>query len=1068
MVRNGGDILKKRILYRDIKRCMRKSMGRFFSIMCLVALGSFALVGLFVSGPDMRATSKDYFADLALADISIIGDWGIDESNAEKINSASGIHSVEYGYLKDVVIENENTGIRIFSKPENISKYELVSGRMPENENEVALASFYSEKYKLNDTFSFSEKADASGKNVLKNNSLTVVGFVNSSELLSIINMGQSTAGTGELGGYAVCTQSAFDSDVYMIARITFNDTLGIDPYTKEYTKLIQAHKDELEELLAGEADERLNAIKTEYGNELDDAKEQLAQAKQELEDAKKKLDDGKKDLDKAKSEYNSGLKKYNDEKTEITKKFDDAKQQLDSAKAQIESAEAQISENEKVLAENKKELQAARAELDAAWQQYNQALESIIESGGDASMLEEKKAQLENKEAEYNTNKAHIEAAQSMLENSKNELGGKKAEYSQQVNEYNLQKSSAEDQLKTAKQKLDSALKEIQSGTDELTKGQKEYDEKAPDAQKKIDDAQNDINQAQRKLDALSVSSFNIDTRREIPGSEGYRVYSTIASIVDALARVFPIFLYFVAALVTLTTMTRFVDEERINSGTLKALGYTSEDIVKKFTYYGLAASMTGAAIGVAAGHTLLPFIVYNAYGKSFTYPKIQFKFYPVITISAFILALLCAVVPAYIVAKNDLKEKPAALLQPKPPKAGSKIFLERIKPLWNNLSFTHKVTARNIFRYKKRMFMTIFGVCGSVTMLFAGFSVQHSIAGINDKQFGEIMKYDLIVAQKSGITDYEKSELEELLNSSGVKNEISVYYETVTKNAGNNNDKQSIKLIVSNVPQELEGYIQLRNRKTGIKAELSSSGCVISERLSTLLKVKEGDSFEVTDSFGKKHTAVVSGICEMYTGHFMFMSSDYYENSFSQDYMPNAYLVTLNDRSADNAKEQASLFMALDGVKGVVQNTTMTNQIDTIVEALNKIMDILILVAALLAAVILYNLTNINVSERIRELSTIKVLGFYNKEVTMYIYRETILLTILGILTGFVFGDMLYRYIIYVVPPEDVMFDPVLGFKAFVIPTVIISAITCILGIMVNRRLKNVDMLGALKSVE
>lgn len=513
---------------------------------------------------------------------------------------------------------------------------------------------------------------------------------------------------------------------------------------------------------------------------------------------------------------------------------------------------------------------------------------------------------------------------------------------------------------------------------------------------------------------------------------------------------------------------MTRFVDEERINSGTLKALGYDDADIIKKFTLYGFSASTIGALIGIFAGHTLLPMIVYNAYGKSFTYPEIELHFYPGISAAALVLAFLSAVVPAYLVAKDELKEKPAQLLQPKAPGSGSKILMEKIPFIWNRLNFTHKVTARNIFRYKKRMLMTIFGVCGSVTLIFAGFSVQHSVSGINERQFGHIMKYDLIVAESDSITTKQREEINKLLLSEKIENQTDIHYESVTKVAGQNSDKQEIKLIAAKDGETLSEYGTLAERTSQQAIDLSDDGCVISERLAKLLGVKKGDAFEFSDSENIKREVYVSDITEMYTGHFIFMNSAYYQKVFGEKYDTNAILITLKDRSSESAKQEASRFMELEGVKGVVQNTTMTNQIETIVTSLNKIMDILIIVAMLLAVVILYNLTNINVSERIRELSTIKVLGFYNKEVTLYIYRETILLTILGILVGFGFGDMLFRYIINVVPQDEVMFSPALGAKAFVIPTVTVALITFILGISVNRRLKNVDMMEALKSVE
>lgn len=382
--------------------------------------------------------------------------------------------------------------------------------------------------------------------------------------------------------------------------------------------------------------------------------------------------------------------------------------------------------------------------------------------------------------------------------------------------------------------------------------------------------------------------------------------------------------------------------------------------------------------------------------------------------------------------------------------------------------MSFTYKVTARNIFRYKSRMLMTIFGVCGSVTLIFAGFSVQHSISGVKSRQFGEIMKYDLIVAKNDSLNTQKQNEINQLLNSDEVYRQIPIYYESVSKIAGKNKDKQENKLIVPESTTDLSQYIALVNRSNGKAIELPDNGCVISERFAKLLNVKIGDTFEFNDAEGNVHQAKIFAITEMYMGHFIFMTSPYYQSAFNQKYLPNANLITLCDRSSDNAKVQANRFMELDGVKGVVQNTTLTNQIDTIVSSLNRIMQILIIVAMLLAIVILYNLTNINVSERIRKLSTIKVLGFYNKEVTMYIYRETILLTLIDILVGFCFGYALYRYILVIVPPDNVMFNLTLSLKAFVTPVIVIMIITLILGLIINRRLKNVNMLEALKSVE
>lgn len=1135
--------MKKKTLRKDIKKCFAKSKGRFFSILCLIALGSFALVGLKVAGPDMRKTGENYFNSYNLADITIIGDYGIDEENQAVINQVSGAKKIEYGYLKDVVIKDTQTSVRVFSATDGISDYELVDGRMPEAEDEIAIASYLSDDYAIGDTISFEEKEDMAGDTVLKYHDMTVVGYVNSSELLSIINMGQSTAGTGELQGYAVTTADAFDSDVYMIARLSFTDTEGVDPYSDEYTQLIAAHKDELDGLLADQPAERLETIRSEYQEQIDDAQQQIDDAKAELNDALTQLNDGEAELADAKQEYADGLEEYNTQKEDAESQLSKAAQQLTSARGQISSAESELKSKKKSLADAKLKLTQARETLDAGWESYQEKvalveqlnqtkaqldaaqsqLDSKIEAAeastgmtvdqieaalpmlqqtlpeeqyqqlsalvdakhqldanwesydaaaaqaeGAEEQLAAAKAQLDSGEEEYAENSATIEAAEQQIAAAEQILAEKKQELAEGQATYNTKKAEADSKLADAQETLDDAAAQIADAETELADGWAEYNEKKPDADADIADAEQKVADAQEKVDSLKLPTYAIDTRREIPGSEGYRIYGNVTNIIDALANVFPIFLYFVAALVTLTTMTRFVDEERINSGTLKALGYCDRDIVKKFSIYGLTAGLSGAVLGIVAGHTLLPLIVYNAYGKSFTYPRIELHFYPITTLVAVLLALLCTVVPALVVAKRELKEKPAALLQAKPPEAGSKILLERIPFIWNHMSFTHKVTARNLFRYKKRMLMTIFGVCGSVALIFAGFSVQHSISGIKDSQFGTILKYDLIVAQSTNISDDEEAEIENLLAGDAVKNQMSIHYETVTKAAGENNDDQQIKLIVPENADAISDYITLRSRTSGEKIHLADNGCVISERLAKLLDVKAGDTITFKDENKTEYTVTVAGVTEMYTGHFMFMTSSCYESVFGKSYFANAYMVSLVDSSTENANDQACTFMALDGVKSVVQNTTMTNQVDTIVHSLNKIMQILIIVAMLLAVVIQYNLTNINVSERIRELSTIKVLGFYNKEVTMYIYRETILLTAIGIIAGFGLGDGLYRYIISVVPPDDVMFNPALGVKAFVVPVIVISVITIILAFIMHRKLKNVDMLEALKSVE
>lgn len=1156
--------MKKKKLWKDIKKCFSHTKGRFISIFALMMLGSFALVGLKVTGPNIRDTGNHYFQDLNLSDITVIGDYGIDKENQKAINQLSGSENIEYGYLKDVEIKESTDAIRILSNPDEISKYELIEGRNANKDSEIVLSNTYADKYKIGDTIKFSEKEDASGNYVLKKHSFKIVGFVNSPEFLSSINMGQSSAGAGELKGYAFVKDSVFDSDYYMLARITFKDTKNVDPYTKKYTDCIQNHKSKLEKLLVNQPELRLEAIKKEYQKQIDEGQKQIDEAKQKLSNTEKQLANANKQIEEAKAtvrtsdtKLQEAQKQLLDGQTQLNEKWTQlhaAKQELDSAKGTLQVTESQLNTAHqgiaqgweqidavtKEIASKEAELSAGKSQIGASKQalndgevQYedvmasyeqnidalNKQLENpnlyseekdkinqqlaVANAGLQAvkteyqsfmkdtytpqiSVIEAKEQELSENEAKLNQSKQTLLVQKQLLEKKELEYNAGYSRYQEGIDLYNQSLntyytglatwedsfktlSSKDNEYKENVSKIELAKKELAEKEGEYQNGLKEFHEKQGDAEKQISENEEKLADARESMDQLELPVYSLNTRREVPGSDGYKIYDTISVIIDSLANVFPIFLYFVAALVTLTTMTRFVDEERINSGTLKAIGYTDQDVMKKFTIYGLVSGLTGSITGIVLGHILVPIIIYNAYGASFDVPQIEMHFYLKTTIIALILALISTVLPAWIVASRELREKPAALLLPKPPAKGSKIFLEHIKPLWNNMSFTHKVTARNIFRYKKRMLMTIFGVSGAVTLLFAGFSVQNSISGINEKQFGEIIKYDLIVAQNNNLNDEEQKEMDTLLSADAVKQQSPVYYDSLTKVAGKNQDKQSIKLIVSKDEAEFDDYIALEHRKTQKKLDLrETDGAIISERFANLLNVEVGDSITIYDSNNREYKLKVADITEMYTGHFLFMNDSYYEKSFSKEYEPNANLIILKDKSTENARIQASKFMQSDCVKGVVQNMTLTNQIDTIVVSLNKVMQVLIVVAIMLAVVILYNLTNINIAERIRELSTIKVLGFYDKEVTMYIYRETILLSLIGILAGFVFGNVLYRYILAVVPPDEVMFNPALGAKAFIVPVMLIIGITIILGYIMNKKLSKLDMLSALKSVD
>lgn len=880
--------MAKKTYWKDIRKSFGSSKGRFLSIMLLMMLGAFAFVGLKVTGPDMQATASQYLKKHNTMDLSVIASYGFSDDDKEELDSIKNA-DVEYGYLTDVTVKNTDDAIRVFSKSTSISTYELVSGRLPKSSDEIALASTMKDDYKVGDTISFTQ-SDEDG--ILKNTTYKVVGFVNSSEILSTTSLGSSTAGDGSLSNYAVVTESAFDTDTYTIARIRYDDLKTLNPFSESYKQKVADKQDELDDLLSDNAEQRLASLKS------------------------------------------------------------DAQAEVDANQEKVDSAKAQLAAQESALASLSAEQQAA-----------------------------------------------------------------------------------------------------AQSSIDQ--------------AQAEITESESEIQEAQAKIDAMTEPTYTSYTRSTLPGGEGYQTYESSTSSISSIGNIFPVVLYVVAALVTFTTMTRFVDEERTNSGILKALGYGNSDVIKKFVIYGFVASMIGTVLGIVAGHYLLSRIIAQIVTSDTTLGETHLYFYWNYTAIALVLALISAVLPAFLIAKNELSEKPAQLLLPKPPVKGSKIFLERIGVIWRRLSFTHKVTARNIFRYKQRMLMTIFGVAGSVALLFAGLGIRSSLGNVIENQFTNLMPYDMIVVKNDDNSSSENQEVKDFMDSNKVSQYQSIYFTTLSETISGLTDKQTVSIMVSS-GDDFGDFIHLKDASSGDSLTLSDDGIIISEKLASLYHVEAGDSFTLKDSDGKKHTVKVAAVAEMNVGHYLFMSQKVYQKIFGETPNDNAYLVTLKNDSSSNIEKLSTKLLAMSGVSAVSQNSSLVKTVKSVVASLNGAMTILIVVSILLAVVILYNLTNINVAERIRELSTIKVLGFYDKEVTMYIYRETISLSLIGIIVGLIGGKYLHQVIMGMIGSDSIMFGTTVGWDIYVIPIAVIVIILLALGWLVNHILKTVDMLEALKSVD
>ena len=898
----------KKTYRKDLFQSVTTSKGRFVSILTLMMLGSLALVGLKVASPNMERTAGDYLRKANTLDLAVIADYGLDKEDQDELNTLQGA-SVEFGYMADLTVENGEEAVRLYSKPESISTFQVTEGRLPEADEEIALADFWKDRYQIGQTITFTKKEE---KSIVKSQTFTITGFVQSGEILSKEDLGSASSGNGNLAGYGVILPSQFDSDVYSIARVRYDDLKNLDTFSSDYKTKRAQHQEELQDLLADNGQKRLASIKSNGQKSLEEGKEQLQTAESNLENGKS---------------------------------------QLEQAKSRLKTQEEQAT-----------------------------------------ALPEPQKSQIEG----------HL--------------------------------TKAKEELATKKEKL------AQTESD-LTKEKEK------------------LEQRQKELDELAEPKYHVYNRQTMPGGQGYRMYSNLSTSIRSIGNIFPVVLYMVAAMVTFTTMTRFVDEERTNAGIFKALGYRNRDIVAKFVLYGFLAGTVGTIIGTLLGHYLLAGVISDVITAGMVVGKSQEFFYWSYSLLALALSWVSSVLPAYLVARRELHDEAAQLLLPKPPVKGSKILMERLSFIWSRLSFTHKVTARNIFRYKQRMLMTIFGVAGSVALLFAGLGIQSSVGGVVERQFEQIQQYQMIVAEKSSATEQEKADLESALQAESIHAYQKIYSKSIEKDFKGKAGLQTITIMVTS-RENFNPFIALEENGQEVQV---TDGAVVSQKLAQLVDVTVGDKLELD---GKE--IKVSAISENYVGHFVYLNRETYEQVYGTSPQDNTYLVKLKEPTPSNTEKEAAVFMKKTAVSGVVQNATAIHLFESVANSLNKTMAILVLVSVLLAIVILYNLTNINVAERIRELSTIKVLGFHNKEVTLYIYRETIVLSLVGIVLGLVAGYYLHQFLIQMISPATILFYPRVGWEVYALPIVAVTVILALLGLFVNHHLRKVDMLESLKSVE
>lgn len=694
---------------------------------------------------------------------------------------------------------------------------------------------------------------------------------------------------------------------------------------------------------------------------------------------------------------------------------------------------------------------------------------QTVIRSAGD--LIEQQRLEVQQSLTTLATQQQELAAArqalvagQAQIDAGRDALAQGQAEIDRGFEQLNQGEQTLAEQRQQGQSELDAARQEFETGQEAYEKEaqafQKLQDETLPD----LKAAQRTIDQEREKLDELEPATFTLLLRDDNPG---YLEYEENANRISSIATVFPTIFFLIAALVSLTTMGRMIEEKRTEIGTYKALGYKNSEVSLKFIIYSLTAGLTGTLLGLLVGFYLFPTIIINAYGQLYNMTEFPTPWYLSYSLIGLAVGLFCTVGISMIVLRVDLMSSPATLLRPKAPKAGKTILLERIQPLWRRLNFNQKVTMRNLFRYKSRMFMTVFGIAGCTAMILTGFGLKNSISDIVPIQFNEVWRYQGIVtfdeeASTQAIEEYQAavSQLDLLSATLGMTSENLTVAQT-------GKASQEVTVYVPENPAELSDFVSFTERKTGEVYALGDNGVIINEKLAKLFQLAIGDTIELKNGDNEIFEVNISGITENYVGHFAYFSPTYYEEIFGEIPTYNSELLLFSEALTKEQENQiANDLMKQDRVLNVTFLSDSSTALDDTTEILNIVVWLLIISAGLLAFIVLYNLNNINISERIRELSTIKVLGFYNKEVTMYIYRENIFLTLFGIIAGLFLGQILHGYVLATVELDMLMFSPEIHLLSYLYSSLITLFFTIIVGFVMYQKLKHVDMIEALKS--
>lgn len=845
----------------------------------------------------------------------------------------------------------------------------------------------------------------------------------------------QIQAGLEQLSGVKdqlAAAQQAYDqaSGAVQAAQEAVNSAQAAYDAAKQQVEAGELSEEELAgyEQALGEAQgqmETANGALSQAQSALD-ACQQAANQKAELQNNLSAAQGGLSQAQAKKIELVQALQSLNASQ----KTIDQKRAQLDCQEAKLTSGQKELQANEKTLTESKKKLDASLAQLQSGQAEINANREKL-QSG---------QAEIEANEAKLSSGEAEIAVNEKKLADGEKEI------------------AENEQKLKDSEQKLADAEKELKNGKKEYEDGKKEAEDEIRDGEQKISDAKEELND-------LKEPEWIITDRNSLPE---YSDYGDNADRIKNIGQVFPVIFFLVAALISLTTMTRMVEEQRTQIGTMKALGYKKLDIASKYLSYAFLATAGGSVTGILIGEKILPYIIIKAYGMMYhnVSNSLQIHYEWKYALTASVAALVCTVGATILSCRQALAETPASLMRPPAPKEGKRILLERIPFLWKHLNFTWKSSLRNLFRYKKRLFMTIFGIAGSMALMLVGYGIQDSVSDIVNLQYANIQHYDGTIISDDDATEQEKTALTEELD----KNEKLEHYTKIQlSKLTAPNGKSNLSVYVY-VPENLDNFkkdVTLRNRKTKEEYELTDAGAAVSEKTASLLDLKVGDELTVKKD-DRKYQVKIAAITENYAGHYVYMTPNIYKETFGEDPDYADIVFAVRDEYKDQTESIGQKIMESPAVLSISYTASTMDMVNRMLSTLGIVIIVLIVSAGMLAFVVLYNLNNINITERQRELATLKVLGFFDGEVSQYVLRENIILTIAGILFGAGFGILLHRYIIVTVEVDAVMFGRNIRPISFVYCAVITCIFSIIVNIFMHRKLKKIDMVESLKSVE